>query len=299
MEAECVVPCADGLGEGPLWSVGEQALYWVDVPRPSRLHRWVPGTNGLQTWMLPEMALAVAERKSGGLLIASARGLNAFDPKTGDWRRLIEPEPDLPANRINDAGTDRVGRFWFGTLKNNFAEDNSDIPIVENTGSLYSYDGKGTLRRHDTGIGASNTVAFSPDNRVLYFADTVAGNIYAYDFDMAAGAVSNRRVFAHSPEYGAPDGSTIDADGCLWSCRLGAGCIIRFRPDGTIDRIVKVPTRMVTSCTFGGANLDTLYVTTARFYLSEEDLAAQPGAGGLFRVTDTGTTGLPHTPFAG
>ena len=297
--AVCALDCADRLGEGPVWSVAEQALYWVDVPRPSLLHRWVPDTGAFESRTMPEMVLAVSVRQSGGLLVASARALNHFDWVTGAWKRLVEPEPDLPANRINDAGTDRAGRFWFGTLQNNFADDNSDVPITCDTGSLYRYDPGGQLTRHATNLGAPNTVAWSPDNRTLYYADTVSGCIYASEFDLVTGTIGNRRLLARNPEFGAPDGSAIDSEGCLWNCRLGAGCVIRYRPDGSIDRILPVPTRMVTSCAFGGPDLGTLYITTARFYLSEQELAAQPKAGGLFHTRLPGVRGIEQPLFAG
>ncbi len=284
MVAQLVVDCRCQLGEGPLWSVAEEALYWVDVPLPSAVHRWSPNTGTHAVFDMPEMVLSLANCANGGLLVASARRLNLFDPTTGTLTALIEPEPDLRANRINDGGTDAAGRFWFGTLNNNFGPNNEDIPITQSTGSLYSFDMIDGLRRHDQGIGAANTIAFSPDNRWLYFADTLTGWIYRYAFDLATGELGDRTEFARDVEYGRPDGSAMDVDGYLWNCRLGAGCVIRYAPSGEIDRIVEMPTRMVTSCAFGGPDNRTLFVTTARFYLSEHELADQPGAGGVFAV---------------
>ena len=151
----------------------------------------------------------------------------------------------------------------------------------------------------ESGLGISNTFAWSPDDSIMYFGDTFVG-IYAYDFDAASGVISNRRLFAKTDDesLGHGDGSTIDSEGFVWNARWDGGCLIRWAPDGTIDRTVDLPCSRVTSAIFGGEDLDVLYVTTARYDLSEADLADQPLAGGIFAI-DTGTTGIAETPFAG
>jgi sugar lactone lactonase YvrE len=184
-------------------------------------------------------------------------------------------------------------------MMNNFAEDMSELPITANTGGLYRIDPDGSVHSFEQSLGIANTFAWSPDDRTMYFADTLEA-IYAYDFDAGPGLVSNRRTFAKADteKYGFPDGSTIDAQGFLWNARWDGGCIIRWAPDGTIDRVVKLPCRRVTSCIFGGADLDTLYITTVRYGLSDGDLAEQRLAGGIFAL-DAEVKGIRDGEFAG
>jgi sugar lactone lactonase YvrE len=296
---ECVLPCDCLLGEGPSWHPGEAALYWTDIPA-KRIHRYHPSSGKQRTWTMPEMVTALAPRQTGGLIIASQSGIDFFDPDTGKLERAAQPERDLPKNRSNDGKCDRQGRFWYGTMQNNFTADASEIPITETTGSLYRMDADRRVRKMDGPFTISNTFAWSPDDRVFYFADTPRG-IYAYDFDASSGSISNRRMFAPTgaqSQPGVPDGSTIDADGCLWNCRWDGGAIIRYAPDGRVDRIVEMPCDRVTSCAFGGDRLDTLYVTTVRQGVSPNRLAETPLAGGLFAVT-TGARGIADGAFLG
>jgi sugar lactone lactonase YvrE len=211
----------------------------------------------------------------------------------------VAPEKDKPKNRSNDGKCDRQGRFWYGTMINNMADDGSETPITGNTGGLYRIDPDGRVTQFENALGIANTFAWTADNRTMYFGDTFDA-IYAYDFDAAAGRVSNRRVFAKADtaKYGFGDGSTIDAEGCLWNCRWDGGCIIRWTPDGKMDQVVKMPCRRVTSCIFGGPDLDTLYVTTVTYGFSPSELADQKNAGGIFAL-DVGVKGLPDGEFAG
>ena len=297
-KVECVFEAKDWLGEGPCWHPGERVLYWTDVPSKT-IKRWNPATGEHRSWPMPEMVTAIAVRRSGGLIIASRASIDFFDPGTGRPSPFVAPEKDKPKNRSNDGKCDRQGRFWYGTMMNGFAEDMSEVPFTENTGGLYRIDPDGSVHVFEKAVGISNTFAWSPDERTMYFADTLDA-IYAYDFDASSGEVSNRRTFAKpdSKDYGLPDGSTIDAQGFLWNARWDGGCLIRFAPDGSIDRVVKMPCRRVTSCIFGGPDLDVLYVTTVRYGLSEAELAEQPLAGGIFAV-DAGVKGVPDGEFAG
>jgi sugar lactone lactonase YvrE len=297
-QLECVFEAKDWLGEGPCWHPGEQVLYWTDVPS-KRVKRWNPRTGEHVSWQMPEMVTAIAVRQSGGLIIASHTGIDFFEPHSERRTRFVAPEKDKPLNRSNDGKCDRQGRFWYGTMMNNFAEDMSEVPITRNSGGLYRIDPDGSVHAFEQALGIANTFAWSPDDRTMYFADTLDA-IYAYDFDAPSGEVSNRCTFAKAePEkYGHPDGSTIDAQGFLWNARWDGGCIIRWAPDGTIDRVVKLPCRRVTSCIFGGQDLDILYVTTVRYGLSDAELAEQPSAGGIFAI-DAQVRGLPDGQFAG
>jgi len=298
-DVECVLDCKCSLGEGPSWNAKEGAIYWTDVTL-NRIHRFNPATREHRTWDMPEMVTTIAPRAKGGLIIASQTGIDFFDPATGKTSRFLEPERSRPRNRSNDGKCDRQGRFWYGTMQNNFAPDTSEIPITETSGHLYRIDADGSVHEMDGPFAICNTFAWSPDNRLFYFADTPAG-IYVYDFDEKSGSLSNRRVFATTGakgQPGYPDGSTIDVDGFLWNCRWDGGAIIRYAPDGSVDRVVTMPCDRVTSCCFGGPALDVLYVTTVRYGISEARLAETPLAGGLFAVR-TGTRGLPDGIYAG
>ncbi|MEE3122910.1 MAG: SMP-30/gluconolactonase/LRE family protein [SAR324 cluster bacterium] len=295
--AECVVDSQDHLGEGILWDDREQALYWLDVPMPSKLHRWYPDSGKHQSWDMPEMITSMSVREQGGLLIASHHGLNHFNFNDEGLVRILEPEKDQPENRCNDGASDRMGRFWFGTMQNNISPEAKNLPLEKNSGSLYRLDPDHSLHKMETDIGVSNTLAWSPDNTIMYFTDTLTGWISAFDYDHSDGTIRNRRNFAQS-ERGYPDGSTVDAEGYLWSCRWEGGCVTRFAPDGSIDQVVEVPVQRVTSCTFGGANLDTLYITTARWDMTEKEILDSPTAGCLF-AAKPGVKGLSDSRFAG
>lgn len=295
---ECVLDCRDKLGEGVCWCPVERALYWVDVPMPSFLHRLDPKTGKHDAWPMPEMITALAKRRDGTLLVASHFGLNIFDPRHATFARIAAPEADRPGNRANDGGVDGSGRFWFGTMRNNVAPDGAYLPVEESVGVLYKVDSELRITPMLGGVGISNAICWSPDHRTMYFADTLVGAIYAQDFDLQLGAISNRRLFAQPDGHGYPDGATVDAEGYVWNARWEGGCVIRFAPDGAVDAVIAVPASRVTCCAFGGEGLDTLYITTSRLHLAERELAGQPQAGGIFAVKP-GVKGLPRPFFAG
>ena len=287
--AVCVVDCRNILGEVPLWDAAEQALYWVDI-EGCRLQRLVPATGALQDWLLPERVCAVALRERNGLLLALASGFAFFDLETSALTRLAAPESGLPHNRMNEGKCDSRGRFWAGTM---------DDRLNARSGALYRLDPDLGCHRMESGIGISNSIAWSPDDRVFYFADTMQRTIFAYDFDADSGTISNRRILTDcAGQPGAPDGSAVDAEGFLWNAQWDGWRLVRYAPDGRIDRIVRLPVQKPTSCAFGGADLTTLYVTSAIWDLSREALAGQPFAGGLLAL-DVGVRGLPSTRFAG
>jgi sugar lactone lactonase YvrE len=302
LEAACVVDCRDRLGEGIFWCSEEKVLYWLDLPMPARLHRFDPATGRHRTWDMPEAISAMAKRKDGSLFIASHQGLNIFEPEAeggkGRLRRVAAPEAHIPQNRSNDGTTDAKGRFWYGTMRNNLGPRGEEVPITESAGTLYRVEPDLRVVAVETGIGIPNSSAFSPDHKTFYFCDTMQGSIAAYDFDLQTGALSNKRPFANPEGMGHPDGSTVDSEGGLWNARWGGSCVIRFAPDGRVDRVVKLPAARVTCCAFGGPDLDTLYITTSRAHLSEAELRDQPQAGGLFALK-TGFRGVPRPAFGG
>ncbi|MEX2650790.1 MAG: SMP-30/gluconolactonase/LRE family protein [Alphaproteobacteria bacterium] len=298
MKATCVLDAMCWLGEGPVWSPTERCLYWTDVPA-YRVHRWFPATGRHDVFATPEMVISLALREAGGLVAATTTGVELWNPDSGVRHRLAAPEAGLPGNRSNDGKCDRRGRFWLGTMANNLNADGTGRELPGKSGSLYRIDADGTATRMDGPFGICNTLAWSPDNATMYFGDSLAG-LYAYRFDAERGTIADRRPFAMTEDaaLGVPDGSTIDAEGYLWNCRWGGGCVLRWAPDGTLDRKIELPCDQVTSAAFGGPDLDILYVTTAWHGLGGAERAKQPLAGGLFAI-EAGVPGIPEVPFAG
>jgi len=281
-------PRRDVLGEGPIWDAAGAVLWWVDIAGRG-LRRYQPSTGDIGVWDLPEPAGSVAPTASGGLLLAVPSGFARFDPATNEFQHIIDPEPDRSGNRFNEGKCDRQGRFWAGSM---------DAAEKARTGALYRLDLDGTPHRIFDGLGIPNTLAWSADSKTMYFAETLDRTIYAFDFDPTTGTPSNRRVFVKISGPGYPDGSTIDEDGHLWNAEWDGWRIVRYTPDGTVDRVVEMPVQRPTSCMFGGPDLSTLFVTSASRGLTPDQLAQQPGAGGLFALA-TDTRGIPETRFGG
>lgn len=297
-ELKSLVDCQCTIGEGIFWDVRSGHLWWVDVPMPSRLFRFDPENDELETWNMDEMITSVAARENGkGLIIASHGGLNFFDPDSPVLKRFLDPEPMKPFNRSNDGAADPAGRYWLGTMQNNIAPDGSGMAIVSNSGALYCIDEDLSCRTMATEITIANTICWSPDASTMYTTDTATGTMFAYDFEIGTGAISNKRDFARF-DRGHPDGSTVDAEGYLWNARWDGSCVVRFAPDGSVDRVIEVPAAQVTNCTFGSSDLSTLYITTARYELSEQDLKATPDAGNIFAM-NTDVRGLADNRFTG
>ena len=288
---QCIWPAAATLGEGTLWSVRQQALYWVDI-LGHQLHRFDPATSGQASWSFDEEVSAVAERASqSGLLVSLRRGFAFFDAETGHLQRLHEPEPERSGNRFNDGKCDARGNFWGGTM---------DFDCKAATGALYRYSPDGRCTRMTDGYAVTNGPTWSLDGRTLFFNDTVESRIFAFDHDIATGALTGRRLWlAFPPVDGYPDGMTTDADGRLWIAHWGAGCVTGHDPvSGAELARITLPTSHITNCAFGGPGLRTLFITSACSGLSLAQRAAQPLAGGLFSV-EMNCQGLPSTPFAG
>lgn len=271
------------LGEGPLWDPATKRLYWFDI-KQALLYWGDPNTGNQGSWKLDCRASAAVIRKAGGLLLATERGLADFDPATGSLSIRVPLEAE-PGFRSNDGKIDVKGRFWWGTMD----DDDGKRP-----GVLYRYDPDGRLEAVVGDIHIVNTVSCSPDGRTYYLADSKRGVIWAFDMD-DAGGLSNRRVFV---ETEGPDGSAVDADGYLWNAQWGSWRIVRYAPDGSLDRVVDVPVEQPSSCAFGGDDLTTLFITTAREDLSDEALARQPWAGSVLAF-EAGVKGLPLPSFAG
>lgn len=288
-DLRCVVKDRENLGESPVWSVAEQAIYWVDVRAPA-IHRHDPESEEHRTWDMPEQIGSIGLASDARLIAALRTGFFFFDTKTGGLTPIHDPEPDLPNNRMNDGKMDPAGRFWCGSMSD---------PNRAPTGTLYRLDADGGCTAAETGITIPNALCWSPDGATMYFADSPERVIRAYDFDADAGEISNRHDFARVPEAdGVPDGATVDAEGYLWSAHMRGWRVTRYAPDGRIDRVIELPCGNITSCGFGGKDLETLYITTARQRLTDAELAAQPLAGSLFAV-DPGVAGVAEPVFGG
>ena len=289
-EIACLVPRTNRLGEGPVWDAASGRLYWVDIKGP-RLEWFHPASGTDGGLGLDLQVTSVAPRACGqGLLAAAKPGVGVLDPETGAFDQRVAHEPDRPQNRPNDGNVDLAGRYWFGTM---------DDGEAQRSGALYRIDPDWTCTRVIDGMGIPNTLVCSPDGLTLYVADSARGVLETASIDPATGALGPTRRFINTRGQGcAPDGSAVDAEGYVWNCQWGGARIVRYAPDGRVDRIVPVPVAQPTSCAFGGADLATLYVTSARVGLSDADLAGQPWAGGLMAF-DPGVRGLALPPFAG
>jgi len=286
---ECVVRAADELGECTIWDDRERLLWWVDIRAPA-LKSYNPVSGAVKTLALPEFIGSFGLRSNGGMVSGMKSGLYLLDPNSGALELLAAPEKDLPGHRFNDGRCDRAGRFWAGTMI-----DGPRQPV----GSLYRLDPDGTCTNMRSGISVPNSIAWSPDDRTMYFADTHLGMLWAYDYDVGSGSMRNERVFADcSKQPGRPDGSCVDAEGCLWNAQYGGGCVVRYRPDGEIDQVIEFPVSNLTCCCFGGPQLDTLYVSSARQRMTAGQLAREPLAGALFACRP-GARGLPEARFGG
>ena len=287
MKPVCAFDSQDILGEGPLWDPEDQALYWIDI-KERHLQKWTPGTGDYRVWALPEEIGSFALRTIGGAVLALQNGFYMLDFDSGDVLPVVDPETDKPGNRFNDGKCDRAGRFWAGTM------DNAERVI---NGALYRLDPDHSCRLMRPGAFISNGLGWSPDNRTMYYSDSSMQRIFAFDFDLAAGAISNERVFA-VVDQGYPDGLTVDAEGYIWSAVWDGWRVTRYAPDGSIDQEIRMPVQRPTSCMFGGPDLDTLYITSASINLPEETRMVQPQAGSVFAL-QPGVKGLPETRFAG
>lgn len=276
---ELALPYAE-LGEGPHWDISTQSLYWVDIPG-QRVHR-MSDSGAHTSWELPVPVGAVVPRVSGGLCVAAGNAFYALDLETGEVGELAAA-PGLPDTRMNDGACDSAGRFYAGSM------DKDEGP---GRGSFYRLDVDGTVTTLFGGVGISNGVGWSPDDKLMYYIDSLAYRVDVMDYDVATGQLGERRPFVAPLGSGTsvPDGLSVDAEGGVWAAVWGGGVIQRYDASGELSAVVKLPAAHVTSCAFGGPDLDQLYITTA----------AGPGrsAGALF-TCPAGIRGLPAHPYRG
>lgn len=285
---------ADGVGESAHWAAQENALYWVDITG-QKINRLELVSGRRDSWSTPGFPTAFALRRNArGAIVTVGSEVCLFD--FDRFETFAIPEPDRPDHRLNEAACDPAGRFWVSTMQTNLNPDASPRPMTESVGRLYCIgtDGAVTLAEQHT-YGIPNTMVWRDDD-VFVFGDTLAGMLYRFDFDLDRGTLGTRSIFAEIAGPGAPDGSALDAEGYLWNARFGGGCVVRHAPDGSVDRIVELPVTNPTSCAFGGADLATLFVTSARFTLTNAHIAEHPGEGAVLAV-DVGVRGLPAYKF--
>jgi len=292
VDMTCVVDAHAEIGEGLVWDSKASVLWWIDI-WSKHIHRYTPATGESKIWETPEYPGCLGLRAKGGLVLTMANGFHFFDPETGKFEAIADPESHLPETRFNDGKVDRQGRFWSGTM--------FEVPgrPAEFIGSLYRMDADLSIHRMIEGVGCANGLAWSPDSKTMYFADSESRRVDAYDFDPATGDIENRRTFIDmNGTDGVPDGATVDAQGCYWVAAPFAGNVCRYDPDGKLMQTIAMPTDIPTCCEFGGKDLDILYVTTAVLKRPAQDLAGQKHPGGLFAI-DVGVKGLTLPAFAG
>ena len=285
-EVEHVLGIGNQLGEGPLWDPQKGLLFWVDI-EAGCLHRFCPATGQVETFDTG-ITVSALGRVAGSdkLITATTRGVALWNWPDNSLAVIVaDPENGRLGSRFNDAAVDRQGNFWVGSLGPGFES------------ALYRLGPERLLHKMDSGIGTSNGIAWSLDNRMMYFTDSRRRVVFVYDFDAVSSSIANRRVLIEVPEgEGFPDGLTVDGDGFLWSARWGGARIARYDPTGRLEREISLPVTYPTSCTFGGANLDELYVTSARAPLPQHLAAREPHAGDLFRIR-VGVRGIEAPRF--
>lgn len=277
------------LGEGPAWVAREKALWFVDI-KGRNLHRFDPASGEKSSWATPDQCGFVLPISGGGFVAGLKCGLHRFDERLGTFTLMVDPEPDKPGNRLNDATVDRRGRLWFGTM-----DDAETAP----SGAIYGAERDATPIRRSPHCTITNGPAFSPDGSLCYHVDTLGGLIYVCAV-AADGALTDRRVFATvAPADGYPDGPTVDAEGCVWIGLFAGWGVRRYSPRGDLLETVRFPVANVTKLAFGGEDLKTVYATTATKGLTPQERAAQPLAGDLFsfRISTPGVAGVEASGF--
>lgn len=277
------------LGESPIWCAAEQALYWVDIRNPM-IYRWDPVSGDIQNWRIQTEIGSIGFAGPNRFIAGTRMGFAYISLADAEFEELEDPEGDgrMNAVRMNDGKVDRQGRFWCGSMED---------PGYGEVASLYRFDPDHSVHRMEGPVCISNAICWSPDDKIMYFADSLKRTMWAYDFDASAGTIENRRTFIKVPEdEGVPDGATVDADGFVWVAHMRGGRVKRYDPDGKVEREIRFPV-LLTSCpAFGGADMKTLYVTTASSRFEPEDFKREPNAGALFAV-DTDVVGLPEPVF--
>ncbi len=289
-EAELVIESNSPLGEGPIWDPKTQVLWWVDILE-GLVHRHDPVDEANQSWPVEQMIGTIVTAQDDRLVIAAEKGFYWFDPETGNIELIVEPEPDKPQHRFNDGKCDPAGRLWAGTM-----------PISEegSSGTLYCLHPDGKAETKQTGYAIPNGIVWNDEATIMYHIDSPTRRVDAWDYDNSTGSISNRRAVYHVQQEGAfPDGMAMDVEGKIWLALWGGWAVIRFDPvNGEELARIPVPVSRTSACAFGGPNLDTLFITTAKKDITPDELEKEPLAGCVFK-TNPGVCGQPPVSFAG
>lgn len=288
---DCIANTHDICGEGVVWHPEDVALYWTDINR-RLLHRYSIADASVETWQFDQPVTAVVLTSDPKLVLIVLGGSIILWDIENCLRTALFHLASWPRVRCNDARVGPDGALWFGTMQNNVKPDGGATPVTENLGELFSLDASGQVKVWHDGIGITNTVVWSPDGGRLFFGDTVSNSIYVANFDRALGLTTKPQIFIHGFDRGLPDGSAVDAEGYIWNCRYGGNCIVRFAPDGSVAEVIEIPAKNPTTCAFGGADLKTLYITSA----AGTDADGGELGGALFSMQVT-TAGLPQNRF--
>jgi sugar lactone lactonase YvrE len=289
LDAELLVDAQTALGEGPVWDEREGCLWWVDIMGKA-VHQTDPATGEDRTIPVGQLIGAVALRASGGLVVAVSEGFAALDPQSGQMELLAPVESDDPTTRMNDGKVDPAGRFWAGTM---------GVDHRAGAGTLYRLDPDRRVTAMVSDVTISNGLDWSLDGRTMYYIDTRTQRVDQFAFDAASGEIADRRPFITIREgAGSPDGMTVDADGHLWVALWNGWGVERYAPDGRLDLRIDVPAAEASSCTFGGPDLDVLYITTAQEGFPAGGMPDQPHAGGVFACRP-GPRGRPPFMYRG
>jgi sugar lactone lactonase YvrE len=288
----CVAPTGDRCGEGAVWHETHAAIYWTDINR-FLIHRFTPSDQCVRTWFFDEPVTALTlTNRDDVLTVVLGSQVILWEPASDTRHKHGFHLEGWPKVRLNDGRADPRGSLWVGSMRNNVNADGSSGEAGGKEGILYRLDPNGRVTTWRRDVGISNTLAWSPDGRRFYFGDTSANTLWAYDYDAATGDIANETPFLQNFPRGLPDGSTVDVDGYLWNCRFFGGCVVRVAPDGKIDRIIEMPVRNITTCTFGNLDRKTLYITTATTDAPNGDMFG----GGLYALA-TETSGQAENRF--
>jgi sugar lactone lactonase YvrE len=276
------------IGEGPVWDIAEQALYFIDI-LGKKVLRFDPASGATRTWDVPDVIGSMALRERGGAVVALATGVHTLDFESGACVMLATSADLNEMVQLADGKVDRRGRFIVGS---------SDRAMKDARGKLYALGADAVLREIDEDIFLSNGPCWSPDDTILYHSDSIRNTVFAYDYDVETGTAANRRAWASTEDLGGiPDGATIDADGCMWMAICEGSKVVQFRPDGALERVIDMPVKCPASVMFGGAALDQLYVTSlSPAFLGREEA---PLDGCTFVIEGLGVRGLPEPRYAG
>jgi L-arabinonolactonase len=293
IDIECIVDSKSELGEATYWDPKEQVLWWIDIYGPT-IHRTDPAARKDRTWTAPEYLGTLSAREKGGLVVSMASGFYFFDPGSGRFDPIIDPEAQIENTRFNDGKTDRQGRFFSGSMFEAQGKPPAKI------GSLWRLDTDLSVHKIIDGVGCSNGLAWSPDSKTMYFTDSHTNLVWAFDYDPVRGEAANRRVFIDLTNEGfIVDGATVDAAGNYWLTIPFKGKVLAYDSAGKRMETIELPFDLPTCCEFGGKDLDVFYVTSAIYRRDAKALAGQTKPGGLFAIHGLGTRGLPLVPFKG